>query len=65
MYFIEAKKNTDILNTRRLSLLDKITDESLCETAVLIKKEKVSAYQELLVETMIEDIRKCSSSLFI
>ena len=63
--YIRIKKNTDILNTRRLSLLDKITDESLCETAVLIKKEKVSAYQELLVETMIEDIRKCSSSLFI
>ena len=59
--YISIKKNTDILNTRRLSLLDKIIDERLYETAMLIKEEKVSAYQELLAETMAEDIRKHNS----
>ena len=59
--YISIKKNTDILNTRRLSLLDKIIDERLYETAMLRKEEKVSAYQELLAETMAEDIRKHNS----
>ena len=56
--YISIKKNTEILDVKRLSLLDKITDERLFDTAMLIKKEKVSAYQELLVETMAEDIKK-------
>ena len=60
--YVSIKKNTEILNPKRLALLDKITDERLFETAILIKQEKVSAYQELLAETMEEDIRKWGSS---
>ena len=53
-------KSCDIINQRRLNILDRI--EILKETAVKIKDIKQAAYQELLIKVMAEDIEKAGES---
>ncbi len=53
-----VQKSDDIISRKRLNILKKIQSEQLLETARLIEKEKRAAYQELLIDNMIQDILK-------
>ena len=52
------QKSSDIISQRRLNILERISSPVLKETALLIKKTKMPAYQELLIKEMSEDIKK-------
>ena len=51
-------QSNEIMNQARLSKLDKIQVESLQEVVELIKHEKKAGYQEALIKSMIEDVKK-------
>lgn len=53
-----VQKSNDIISQKRLNILKKIKSEPLLEVARSIEKEKRAAYQELLIDKMIQDILK-------
>ena len=54
----EKSRSEEEISDRRLSMLSRLQNPQLVETAVLIQKEKKAGYQEALLDEMLADIRE-------